>query len=53
MSPQELKSFIRNYIKENLSINTRRESVSYGSKSYTVIELKLDDETISETYLDD
>lgn len=47
------KRIVKEYLKENLNIEATKEGGQYGSKTYTKIEIKIGDETISTTYIDD
>lgn len=47
-----MEDMIKEYLKEHLRIEKKEVSSSYGSRPYIIIMLKLDDEVISETYID-
>lgn len=53
INSNEMKEMFKEYLKEHLTIEKRVEGGLYGSKSYTVIELKLDNELISDVSIDD
>lgn len=52
MEVTEFDKIMKEYIKNNLTIETSTGNDSLGYDSYTLIELKLDGETISTAYID-
>lgn len=52
MEVKEFEQRIKQYLEENLSIDTRNVGGDYGSKKSIEIQLKLADEVISETWID-
>lgn len=53
MEENEFEQKIHEYLSNNLTIGTKKINSSYGSPSYIVIQLKLKEEIISETYIED
>lgn len=49
---KEFNEQIKVYLKENLSLEKEVAKPGYGMKSTTIIQLKLEDEVISEIYVD-
>jgi len=47
-----MKDTIKEYLKEHLRIDKKEVGSSYGSSPYIIIMLKLDDDVISEVYID-
>ncbi|WCK57077.1 hypothetical protein PP175_28220 (plasmid) [Aneurinibacillus sp. Ricciae_BoGa-3] len=53
MDDKALERKVKEFLKSNLTIETQKVGGEYESKSYTKLELKLGEEVISTTYLDD
>jgi len=47
-----MENTIKEYLKEHLTIDKKEVGSSYGSSPYIIIMLKLDEEVISEIYID-
>ena len=52
MEKEEFEKKIKEYLKSKLSITAQEKGGVYGSRKYIEIQLKLDDEIISETWID-
>ncbi|MFE8701136.1 hypothetical protein ACFYKX_11075 [Cytobacillus sp. FJAT-54145] len=53
MEQKEIEHIVKEYLKKHLSIDVEKKGGQYGSKSYIEIQLKLGNEVISETWIND
>lgn len=53
MKDIEYEEKMNEYLKNNLRIDVSREGGHFGSQKYISIKLKLNDEIISESYIDE
>lgn len=52
MTPDEIKAYIKQYLAEHLSVESHTERGSYGSGDHVKVQLYLEGEEISSTYVD-
>lgn len=52
MDREEVLSIVKEYIKDNLTIETSTGNDSPGYDPYTIVEVKLEGETISTAYIE-